>query len=47
MKQVVTTLVEVAGFTAIVSGLWMVSVPAAIIVAGVVLVVVGAWQGNQ
>ncbi len=47
MKQVVTTLVEVAGFTAIVGGLWMVSVPVAVIVAGVVLVVVGAWQGNQ
>lgn len=47
MRQVVTTLTELFGFTAIVGGLWMVSVPAAVIVAGVVLVVIGAWQGNQ
>lgn len=46
LRSIATTGMELAGFGLIVAGLWVISVPVAAIVAGVLLVAVGAWQGQ-
>ncbi len=46
LRSIATTGMELAGFALIVAGLWAVSVPVAAIVAGALMVTVGAWQGR-
>lgn len=46
LRSIATTGIELAGFGLIVAGLWAISVPLAAIVAGVMMVTVGAWQGQ-
>lgn len=47
MRTFVTTVAELAGFGLIISGLWMLNMPVAVVTSGVLLVVVGVWQGNR
>ena len=47
MRPFVTTVAELAGFGLVISGLWMLNMPVAVVTSGVLLVVVGVWQGNQ
>ena len=46
LRSIATTALELSGFGLIVAGLWAVSVPLAAIVAGMLMVTVGAWQGQ-
>lgn len=43
MRNIVTTLVELAGFALVAVGVGMVSLPAGVIAAGVMLVLIG-WM---
>lgn len=47
MRDIVTTIVEVAGATAVIVGVGLVSVPAALVVGGVLAIVGGALEGRK
>lgn len=46
MRDLVVTLVELAGFAMVFLGVAMLSVPASLIVAGVSVLGMSAWRGH-
>lgn len=47
MRERATTLAELAGMSSITAGVYMLSLPAALVVGGVFLVVIGFLEGMK